>query len=37
MTTIAGAELIVYPHTGHIPEVECAEEFNRDILAFLAR
>ncbi len=34
--SIAGAELIVYPHTGHIPEVECAEEFNRDILAYLA-
>ena len=33
--TIPGATLIVYPNTGHIPEVERAEEFNRDILAFL--
>ncbi len=32
---IRGAELIVYPDTGHIPEVECADEFNRDLLAFL--
>jgi 3-oxoadipate enol-lactonase len=35
--TIPGARLIVYPQTGHIPEVERAEEFNRDILAFLER
>jgi 3-oxoadipate enol-lactonase len=35
--TIPGATLIVYPNTGHIPEVERAEEFNRDILAFLER
>jgi len=35
--TIPGARLIVSPHTDHIPEVECAEEFNRDILAFLER
>ena len=34
---IPGATLIVYPNTGHIPEVERAEEFNRDILAFLER
>jgi pimeloyl-ACP methyl ester carboxylesterase len=33
---ISGAQLIVYPGVGHIPEVERAEEFNRDILAFLA-
>jgi 3-oxoadipate enol-lactonase len=32
---ISGAELIVYADTGHIPEVECAAEFNRDVLAFL--
>jgi len=32
---INGATLIVYPGVGHIPEVEQAEEFNRDILAFL--
>lgn len=35
--TIPEARLIVYPQTGHIPEVERAEEFNRDILAFLER
>ena len=33
--TIPGATLIVYPNTGHIPEVERAEEFNHDILDFL--
>ena len=33
--TIPGATLIVYAHTGHIPEVERAEEFNHDILDFL--
>jgi 3-oxoadipate enol-lactonase len=33
--TIPGATLIVYQDTGHIPEVERAEDFNRDILAFL--
>jgi pimeloyl-ACP methyl ester carboxylesterase len=32
---IPGAQLIVYPNTGHIPEVECAEQFNRDLVAFL--
>jgi 3-oxoadipate enol-lactonase len=32
---IRGAELIVYPDTGHIPEVERVQEFNRDLLAFL--
>jgi pimeloyl-ACP methyl ester carboxylesterase len=32
---IRGAELIVYADTGHIPEVERVEEFNRDLLAFL--
>ena len=32
---IRGAELIVYPDTGHIPEVERADEYNRDLLAFL--
>ena len=34
---IPGATLIVYPNTGHIPEVERVEEFNRDILTFLER
>ena len=28
-------DLIVYPDTGHIPEVEQVEAFNRDILSFL--
>jgi pimeloyl-ACP methyl ester carboxylesterase len=32
---IPGAELIVYEGVGHIPEVECAERFNADLLAFL--
>jgi pimeloyl-ACP methyl ester carboxylesterase len=32
---IRGAELTVYPETGHIPEVERADEFNRDLIAFL--
>jgi pimeloyl-ACP methyl ester carboxylesterase len=32
---IKGASLIVYPDTGHIPEVEREDEFNRDILTFL--
>jgi pimeloyl-ACP methyl ester carboxylesterase len=34
---IPGAELTVYPDTGHIPEVEVADEFNRDLVAFLER
>ena len=33
---IAGARLVVYPDTGHIPEVEVADAFNRDVLEFLA-
>jgi pimeloyl-ACP methyl ester carboxylesterase len=33
--SIAGARLIVYPDTGHIPEVERFEEFSRDVIAFL--
>lgn len=33
---IPGARLIVYPQTGHIPIIERAAEFNRDVLAFLA-
>ena len=33
---IPGARLKVYADTGHIPEVERAEEFNADLLAFLA-
>ena len=34
---IPGAELIVYEGIGHIPEVECYERFNEDLLAFLCR
>jgi 3-oxoadipate enol-lactonase len=33
---IPGANLIVYEGVGHIPEVECFEQFNHDLLAFLA-
>lgn len=33
---IPGARLVVYDDTGHIPEVERAEELNRDIIDFLA-
>ena len=33
---IGGARLVVYEDTGHIPEVERVEEFNRDLLEFLA-
>jgi pimeloyl-ACP methyl ester carboxylesterase len=32
---IPGAKLIVYEGVGHIPEVECFERFNDDLLAFL--
>jgi pimeloyl-ACP methyl ester carboxylesterase len=34
-SNIPGAQLIVYPGVGHIPEVECFEQFNDDLLAFL--
>ncbi len=33
---IPGARLIIYPDTGHIPIIERADEFNHDVLAFLA-
>jgi pimeloyl-ACP methyl ester carboxylesterase len=33
--SIPGAKLIVYEGIGHIPEVECCERFNADLLAFL--
>ncbi len=33
---IAGARLKVYADTGHIPEVERADEFNADLLEFVA-
>jgi pimeloyl-ACP methyl ester carboxylesterase len=33
--SISGANLIIYPGGGHIPEVERADQFNRDILIFL--
>lgn len=32
---IKGAKLIMYPNTGHIPIIEQAENYNRDVLAFL--
>jgi pimeloyl-ACP methyl ester carboxylesterase len=32
---IRDARLVEYPGTGHIPEVERADEFNRDLLAFV--
>ncbi len=33
---IPGARLVLYPDTGHIAIVERADEYNRDVLAFLA-
>jgi pimeloyl-ACP methyl ester carboxylesterase len=33
---IAGAKMIIYSGVGHIPIIEQATEFNRDVLAFLA-
>ncbi len=33
---IAGARLILYPNTGHIAIIERADDYNRDVLAFLA-
>jgi pimeloyl-ACP methyl ester carboxylesterase len=32
---IPGAQALVYPGVGHIPIIERADEFNRDVLAFL--
>ena len=32
---ITGARFILYPNTGHLVIIEHAEEFNRDVLAFL--
>jgi 3-oxoadipate enol-lactonase len=32
---IKGAKLLLYPNTGHLLIIERAEEFNRDVLAFL--
>jgi len=34
---IKGARLILYPNIGHIVIVERAEDFNRDVLAFLEK
>jgi 3-oxoadipate enol-lactonase len=34
--SIPGAELIVYEGVGHIPEVECFQQFNDDLLEFLS-
>lgn len=33
---IPGARLIRYPATGHVPIIERADDYNRDVLAFLA-
>ena len=33
---VPGGRLIVYPNCGHAPNIEVAEEFNTDLLAFLA-
>ncbi len=33
---ITDARLILYPDTGHIPIIERADDYNRDVLAFLA-
>ncbi len=33
---IPGARLVLYPDTGHIPIIERADDYNRDVLAFLA-
>lgn len=32
---IKGAKLVLYPDTGHIPIVERAADYNRDVLSFL--
>lgn len=32
---VPGARLIRYPATGHVPIIERADEYNRDVLAFL--
>jgi pimeloyl-ACP methyl ester carboxylesterase len=32
---IKGAQHIVYHNVGHVPIIECPEQFNRDVLAFL--
>jgi pimeloyl-ACP methyl ester carboxylesterase len=34
---IPGAKMYVYPNTGHLPIIEEARRFNRDVLAFLAQ
>jgi pimeloyl-ACP methyl ester carboxylesterase len=34
---IPGATMYVYPNVGHLPIIEEAERFNRDVLAFLAQ
>lgn len=34
---IAGSELRVYERCGHMPNLEHAERFNDDVLAFLER
>ena len=34
---IAGARLVVYENTGHIPEVERVDDFNSELIDFLSR
>lgn len=34
---IRGAKMYIYPNVGHLPIVEEAERFNRDVLTFLAQ
>jgi len=34
---ISGSELILYPHAGHLPQLEAADATARDVAAFLAR
>jgi len=32
---LPNARLLMYPDTGHIPQVERSAEFNRDVIEFL--
>lgn len=35
-THIQGAKFLTYPRVGHLPPIEAAERFNRDVMDFLA-
>jgi 3-oxoadipate enol-lactonase len=35
-THIQGAKLLTYTHVGHLPPIEAAERFNRDVMDFLS-